>query len=331
MYALVILMISSLSFSTVSPPTKPASLFDGDEMLHLSLAFSMSKLMANRTQDADYQIARLSSREEFTSKDIQLRIKTRGNFRLSPENCAFPPITLNFNAKNTEGSIFEGQNKLKLVTHCQEEKYVLKEYLAYKAYNMINPNSFRVRLAKITYIDLDQSQNSFSKFAFIIEDKDALAERLGGEIIDRSMYNAEAIIRDQTTLLFAFQYLLGNRDWDLRLAKNIKLIQFPDQKILAVPYDFDFTGWVAATYTVQYMGALAKDFEYRIKRTLCRSEAEWQTCFAQYLAQEEALYKLINEFEWLGKKDKKDLVKYIQAFYEDIKDPQKWEELFGAC
>ena len=48
-------------------------------------------------------------------------------------------------------SLFHGQKRLKLVTHCRQspgfQQYVLLEYAAYRLFNVLTPASFRVRLA----------------------------------------------------------------------------------------------------------------------------------------------------------------------------------------
>ena len=76
-------------------------------------------------------------------------------------------------------------NKLKLVTHCLENKFegnenVMKEYLLYKLYNEITPESFRVQFVKITYLDSKGKLGKIKRFGFIIESKDQLAFRLQG-------------------------------------------------------------------------------------------------------------------------------------------------------
>ena len=44
-----------------------------------------------------------------------VRVRARGNFRRDPRNCNFPPLRLDFPTGEMEGTVFEGQDKLKLV------------------------------------------------------------------------------------------------------------------------------------------------------------------------------------------------------------------------
>ena len=80
-----------------------------------------------------------------------------------------------------KGSIFKGQKKMKVVTHCQLESEILKEYYVYKMYNMFTELSFNVRLLKITYVDSKGSRPEETKYAFFIESTKHMAERNGGK------------------------------------------------------------------------------------------------------------------------------------------------------
>jgi hypothetical protein len=67
-------------------------------------------------------------------------VRARGNFW--HRNCDFPPITLNFRRSQVEGTLFEQQNKLKMVNHYkitrQYEQAVLREYLAFRQRRRFN-------------------------------------------------------------------------------------------------------------------------------------------------------------------------------------------------
>jgi succinate dehydrogenase flavin-adding protein (antitoxin of CptAB toxin-antitoxin module) len=239
---------------------------------------------------------------------------------------------LNFKKGNTGQTVFAGQDKLKLVTHCSEERFILKEYLAYKAYQLINPQGFQVRLARVTYIDKSRVHKTTRRYAFIIEDKDAMATRLGGTAVPDSVrFSEKQTLHHETAQLYLFQYLLGNRDWDISMKKNVKLVQKTSGDVLALPYDFDFTGWVSAPYTVAYMGNLAKTFEYRSGRKFCATEEEWEKHIQHFLDKKPELLALINNFKPLSKKEKASMLEFIEAFYDEIKKPNKAVELFGDC
>src|SRR5439155_1174386 len=65
---------------------------------------------------------------------LKVDVRTRGIFRL--KECAFPPLRLDFPESRVHGTVFAGQDKLKLVTHCRNarspyEQNVLQEYVLY--------------------------------------------------------------------------------------------------------------------------------------------------------------------------------------------------------
>ncbi|NIP93601.1 MAG: hypothetical protein GWN18_19895, partial [Thermoplasmata archaeon] len=70
--------------------------------------------------------------------------------------CEFPPLRLNFKKGQLDETLFDGQDKVKLVTHCRNgdryEQNVVKEYLVYRLYNVLTPLGFQVRMAHITYV-----------------------------------------------------------------------------------------------------------------------------------------------------------------------------------
>ena len=134
-------------------------LFSRNEILDLELKMDVRTVLKDVGEDRVYHPATLSYIDSVGDKVwLSLKVKTRGNMRRNPEVCTFPPIWPNFKKKGTLGSIFEGHNKIKLVTHCKEiveyRQNVFKEYLIYKQYNQLTEKSNRVRLSRIIYIDL---------------------------------------------------------------------------------------------------------------------------------------------------------------------------------
>jgi hypothetical protein len=81
------------------------------------------------------------------------------------------------------GTVFDGQSGLKLVSHCRDrdddQQDVLKEYLVYRTFNLLTEESSRVRLARVTYVDGEDNDDPVVRYAFFIEEAEAMAERLG--------------------------------------------------------------------------------------------------------------------------------------------------------
>ncbi|MBK9013701.1 MAG: hypothetical protein IPM82_06215 [Saprospiraceae bacterium] len=85
---------------------------------------------------------------------IPVAIRTRGNFRRLHGNCEYLPLMIYFPKTGEHlGTVFKEQKKMKLVMPCRDEKYVVREWLAYKIYNLVTPHSFKARLVKVTMAD----------------------------------------------------------------------------------------------------------------------------------------------------------------------------------
>ncbi len=84
--------------------------------------------------------------------------------------------------------MFDGQDKLKLVTHCNSnalyEEYMVREYLAYKVHNLITPRSYRARMAKVTYVDSATGTPIETRNGIFMEHEDDVAKRMEGEIAE---------------------------------------------------------------------------------------------------------------------------------------------------
>ena len=129
----------------------PEELFASDIPLVFTLEADFKQLRKDRSQESEERPARMTVKEgpgREVSFPIQLR--TRGNFRLKSHICPFPPLRLNLPTDSVSGTLLEGQDKLKLVTHCMDrdsyELNALEEYLTYRIYNLLTDVGFRVQL-----------------------------------------------------------------------------------------------------------------------------------------------------------------------------------------
>ncbi|CAN0534363.1 unnamed protein product, partial [Laminaria digitata] len=158
------------------------AIFASSEILELTLTVDLNTLINDSGDHPGEHAATLARTgvERGVEQDTSVQeilVQVRGNFRRQKTNCNFPPLRLNFKKKAVQGTIYEGLDKVKLVTHCQNldktyNQRVLLEYLAYKFYNQLTPLSFNVRLVKMTYKDENNDRKKMTKFGFLIEDDD---------------------------------------------------------------------------------------------------------------------------------------------------------------
>ena len=313
-------------------------LFESDEILDLELEFDHKELLKSMGDaEDDYLPAVLTLKESYGLFRFHLKVKARGHSRQNPDVCDFPPILLNFQKHSTEGTVFEGQNKLKLTTHCRKEKfheqYVFKEYLIYKQYNQLTDKSFKVRLVKIKYIDTGNRNKSFERYGFLIESKKEMAKRLGGKVSPLKMADESFSDRDQLNLLHMFQLMIGNTDYSVSHTHNIKLLSLSSYPgFIPVPYDFDNTGAVLPPYGTPSPILPIEDIKTRLFRGQCYSDKDYAETVVYFNEKREDLYSTYRDFELLEEKDVKRSLKYLDGFYSMINDPKKLSKrVYKVC
>ena len=235
---------------TVYPDNSSKALFLSNELLQIKISGKLSDVLNDRGNNPQYHSFRLS----YTKKDnsevaMPVRIKTRGHFRKDKSNCGWPPLLINFSKKDVPApSLFEGQDKLKLVMPCGSDEYVVREWLLYKLYNLLTPKSFLARLVRIKMDDsVKRKQSSF--YGILIEDEKQMARRNKTIVVERKLLNPLNTDPDAFLVMAMFQYMIGNTDWSVQYQQNVRLLAKDSLSVPStVPYDFDHAGLVDAPY-----------------------------------------------------------------------------------
>lgn len=314
--------------------TKP--LFQSNEIIEITLASNLKEIINDDDeQNAKYHPAVLSYNDGNSGPvNLNVKIKTRGHFRRLKENCNFPPLRIKFQDKETDTTIFNGQNKLKLVTSCRKanrkyEQFILKEYYIYKIYNEITEISFRTRLVKINYIDLERKIKNFSTYAFFIEDENDLAERTGGKIIETQGIHQDAVDQKQMNELAVFEYLIGNTDWSVIKLHNIKLIVYENEFLIKpIPYDFDFCGLVNPPYTKPPEFLEIKHVTDRLYRGFCKPKDILEPTLNKFKEQRELIKGIFLSDTLMDIKEKERCLRYVDEFYDVLKNEKSTEQEF---
>lgn len=313
-------------------PPEPAPLFQSDEVLSLTVRAPLKTIFREREQDSEYHPGQLS----FESRDgervtLDVRLKTRGKTRLMSRICRFPPLRVDFRRSQVPGTPFEGQNNLKVVTHCQDrrkeyEQGLLLEYLAYRAFNELSEMSFRVRLARVTWIDTDDDRDTVTKYAFFIEDEDRMAERNGWEVLKAPIITPGYHDPHQLNVVEVFQYMIGNTDWDpfrrepdkAYCCHNLVPIGNMAGPAFGVPYDFDWSGLIDARYARPNENLPIRSVRQRLYRGLCRPEEVVSRTLAIFFEKRDAIFNLFNSIEGLEDDRREKAIEYLEEFYETI-------------
>ena len=112
-------------------PYSAGPLFDGEEILRLKLSGKLREILTDRGENVSYHPMLLQyKKKDSTTVSIPVQVRARGHFRRRKENCSMAPLLLNIEkSAKLKSTLFEKQDKLKLVTPCKGEEYVIKEYL----------------------------------------------------------------------------------------------------------------------------------------------------------------------------------------------------------
>lgn len=327
-----------------SPYAGIAPLFADNTLLEVTIEAPLSALMDVRPDKAYLDGAFSYTGADGTVHRLSLKLRTRGNYRRSKDHCDFAPIRLNFLKSELDGTLFEGQDKLKLVTHCQNndtwyEQYVLREYLAYRMLHELTPKSFAVRLMRITYVDLETDKRR-TKLGFVIEEDKAVARRNGMKKVNVGLVTRDYLEPEQESLIHVFEYMIGNTEYSVMRSEprkdcchNVDLIA-PKGESLYTPlaYDFDFSGFVHTRYAQPNPRYKLPNVRVRLFKGRCEYDAQLQQTIRYFHEKKDALYALIDEQELLTRASRSGTRKYIDAFYERIAEPadvKKW--LVGKC
>jgi hypothetical protein len=301
---------------------KSFRLFEDDAPLEISLRFNMTTYLKTKPSE-DYLPAVITIHISKTdSINENIRLKTRGEFR--KKECYFAPIELNFKKANFGYSDLNKITKIKLVPQCnlgsENENYVLREFLIYKMFNVLTDTSFRVRLLSINYIDTEKKRKPVKQYGFFIEPVEMLAARTNSvQIISQSL-NQKSIFPKEMDRVAIFNYMIGNYDWAVPNQHNIKVIKplviDTVRLAIAIPYDFDWTGLVNASYAIPAEITGVKSVRERIFLGVCRNREVYQKDLEQFLEKKEAFYRVINDFPYLNARSKKDMTLYMEQFFD---------------
>jgi len=319
---------------------KPDKLFSSNDTLTVTITGPWREIQQKTDVQSPYPGTIEYTDSEGNRKSLDLTVQRRGITR--QRVCEFPPIRLRFDKEEVKGTAFRGQDSLKMVTHCESadryEQYYILEMLAYQMYNLITDFSFRVRPLKVTYVDSNSGRATENKFAFLIEDDSDVAKRHDMKKIKTPKTRLSLLDPKVTAEFSLFQYLIANVDWSalagpdpVTCCHNSKLIG-PEplqqgDKIYPLPYDFDSSGLVNAHYAIPPAGVPIKSVRQRLYRGYCAFNDELDAAKEVYLAQEAAIYALLDNESRLYTNTRSKSRKYLEKFFETLQDPKDFERL----
>jgi len=316
-------------------PKDTFALFGSDSLLEVSMQFDMSSYLKKNLNRSFLEAYMTFHFNETDSLREKIKVKARGNSRY--DNCGFPPMEVNFKKHIHAYPDSLGINRIKLVTHCHtgsnSNEYVLKEFLVYKLFNILTDTSYRVRLASITYEDSNNKRKPVVQYGFFIEPDEVIAKRLK-LVQNKTMNLTQRNVEDRTMDRIAiFNYMIANWDWNIPNLQNVTLYKSHgignSSLQVAVPYDFDLSGFVNVNYQILPPEYELESSRERIFLGICRTNEEYQEVFNYFLNRKAELYKTISDFPYLSQRDKKDVTGFINQFFLMLENKRSRENLIN--
>lgn len=329
------ILFAGLMLTAFSIRAYAAPLFEESSVLDIELTGPLTELLSDKNSKEKMTF---TLRADGAEHSIEVRL--RGNSRRGV--CSFPPLRLSFKKKASVNTLFENQKHLKLVTHCREseaaQQVVLKEYMAYRIFNMLTDWSYRVRLVRVTYVDAgpESGTQELQRYGYIIESEDELIERIGATKANRTAITRGSLDAGQAALVFVFHYLIGNTDWSMVKADvsnycchNGTLLEL-ESKLILVPYDFDLSGLVSARYARPDPSLRIKRVRQRLYRGYCLPGDELPRALRTIMDEQSNILTLPFETPGVVEKEMGVASGYLETFFKNVKDIEKTAKKFES-
>ena len=301
--------------------------------MSIKLNYSTKRIKKD-TNDSTYIKTVLSYKlEDGSWKDLNVELRARGNFRRN--NCYFAPIKIKIKKEAYKKTLFKGQKKLKLVLPCllQKDKNdnVIKEFIAYKLYELISPYYFNTRLVDISLTEpRGKKTRTHNLKGFLIEDDKKIAARHNGKIVERSI---NPLAQDHLTCVqnSFFQFMIGNIDFSMAKQHNAKLL-YIDKNIFPLPYDFDMCGLVNASYATvsqtQNNAIKITSVTQRQYRGFKRVSGVISQVREEFLQNKNKMLAIIDSYEtsFENPKEFETCREFILSFFDIISDDERYND-----
>lgn len=336
---LIVRLWPLLAFSPMLAAEQLDTLFSGSEIIDLRLEAPFSLIDSERDKEKRYD-GKLSYMDaEGERIFIDANFEARGNWRLVKENCRHPQLWVDLKKNQTEGTLFENQNRLKLVVQCDRDsnyrESLLKEQLAYDLFSMFSDYNFDTRLFNISYVEAGETKASRTSLGFFIEHQNRLAERFQFEKVKENSILPSKLNSLQASLVAVFSFLIGSTDYSIiqgpagdDCCHNSKLLKSEQGEMFAFLYDFDNTGFVDASYAAGPSPNIGtRSSKQRVYRGFCIHDETLDQALTIARDKQSAVVAAITDHPLLRKRSKRESLKFVSEFYEILENQKKVEKL----
>ena len=319
-------------------------LFQSTERLEITITAPFGRIDKERDKEIEYAgvLSYVDSAGATINLDVELGV--RGNYRLIKSNCRYSQLWVDLKRGQLEGTLFANQNRLKLVVQCGRQNryadYLFREQQVYTMFSEISDYDFGTRLLNVTYVDSEDEDDVRTHVAFFIEHQNRLADRFGMDKVESNGISRTELNARQGVLVSLFMFLIGNTDYSIirgpendACCHNSKLLVNADGEYFPIPYDFDASGFVDASYAPEPR----PDFNLRSNRSrlyrgFCVPDDILSAAIKTYQDAKEGLNTIIGDTTYIGVRAVNRTIKFVDSFYEVINNPRKLQrEIVRGC
>lgn len=313
---------------TFVQPAAAQRLFRATDPVEVTFTTSLKKLVDERDSTKLNRYGALMTYKDSTGAEVSIPVdlEARGHFRRQARNCYFPPLWWRAKKKDVDGKLFQGLTKMKITTNCRPgndtyEQYILAEYAAYRAYQVISPLYLRTRLAHITYRDSAKATGDVTSWAYFIEDDVEMARDRKMKLVDQKGALFSDLDQRQLMITTLFEYMVGNTDVSISGLHNIILVRDTvGLGIHPIAYDFDFSGLVNTRYATPDPRLGIRRATDRLNRGPCKTLEEWKPIFDYFQSKRATVDSIYGAIPPMNPARAKDAREYLDGFWRTIAD-----------
>lgn len=342
--ACLLLLWPFLVYGPIQAAEQLDALFASSEIIDLKLEAPFSLIDRERDKDKRYAGKLSYIDAQGNNVSIDANFEARGNWRLNRENCRYPQLWVDLKKNQTEGTLFAGQNRLKLVVQCDRYKkfqdFLLKEQLVYDLFSNFSGYNFGTRLLNVSYVESGEVEASRTNLGFFIEHQSRLAERFEFEKVKENSISPIELNSLQANLVAMFSFLVGNTDYSIiqgqvgdSCCHNAKLLESEQGEAFALPYDFDNTGFVDASYAAGPSPNIGtRSTKQRVYRGFCIHDETLDEALVIARGSHQAVEAAISDHPLLRGIIKKNALRFVSEFYEILESPSEVQkQLRDSC
>ena len=309
------------------------SLFEGEDLLEVSLYFDLTKFLKKEERDQTIDGRMILHLGETDSLERKVTVKYRGQSRY--ERCKYPPARITLKKPLYEGPGSGRIKKIKLVNQCQPGTtygdYVIREYLVYRLYSVVTDTSFRARLIRLTYFDTERKRKPLVQYGMLLEPEGLVESRLNLLEVNTKAVSMRHMLPTMIDRIAIFNYMVSNWDWSVPGQHNISVFSSPIFEYagqgIPIPYDFDLAGVVNADYAIPLPETGLESNRDRTFLGICRSREVFESELRLFLSKKEEFYSVIENSPYLSRGAKKDITVFLDQFFEQLEKPSGFERM----